>query len=200
MFAKNIKYLRKKRGLSQQALADKLGYRSNVAVHKWESGENTPAVDSVKLLAHLFGVSMEDITSVDLERRDAEAIEKKAIEVTAARAIPIIDGVTVENGLITGVSACGIAFADNASTADSCFLMPDNSMKSVGLWQGDKILLKRDFEPRNGKIYAVVAEENIIIRRVTWADDVIVLTGDVLPVVKSDIVIFGECVGVYHEI
>lgn len=199
MFSKNIRYLRKKRGLSQQALADKLGYRSNVAVHKWESGENTPAVDSVKMLAHLFGVSIEDLMSVDLERRDAEALTKDGAEVTASRAVPIIDNVTVDGGIISSISARGIMFVDDATRADSCVIMPDNSMDKSGIHKGDKVLLKRDFEPISGKLYAVFTD-SVLVRRVSWVSGLVILTSDALPEVEKDAVIIGEAVGVYHEI
>ena len=37
-FSSNLRYLRKERGMSQDELADKLGYKSFTTIQKWESG------------------------------------------------------------------------------------------------------------------------------------------------------------------
>ena len=52
--------LRKRSGLSQSELALKLGV-SNKAVSKWEVGKAKPAVDKIRKLAVIFGVSVDDL-------------------------------------------------------------------------------------------------------------------------------------------
>lgn len=53
---------RKKAGLSQEALAEKLGV-SRQAVSKWETGESDPEISKLKLLAEIFGVSVDWLLS-----------------------------------------------------------------------------------------------------------------------------------------
>lgn len=48
--------LRKKNGLSQEALAESLGV-SRQSVSKWETGEATPEVSKLLSLSKLFGVT-----------------------------------------------------------------------------------------------------------------------------------------------
>jgi len=67
---KNIRYLRKKRGLSQEQLADKLGYKSFTTIQKWESGVAEPSVMVVKKLADMFNVNMVNMTTVDIEAQE----------------------------------------------------------------------------------------------------------------------------------
>lgn len=55
---------RKKAGLSQEALAEKLGV-SRQAISKWETGEATPEVGKLVLLARLFGVTTDWLLSDD---------------------------------------------------------------------------------------------------------------------------------------
>lgn len=57
-----IFYCRKKAGLSQEALADRLGV-SRQAVSKWETGEATPEVGKLLLLAKEFGVTTDWLLS-----------------------------------------------------------------------------------------------------------------------------------------
>ena len=49
--------LRIKNGLSQEELAEKI-FVTRQAVSRWENGETTPNIDTLKLLSKLFGVSI----------------------------------------------------------------------------------------------------------------------------------------------
>ncbi len=60
-----IAVLRKKAGLSQQALADKLGVSAQ-AVSKWEGGKNLPDIDMFRELAWLFQMTIDSIVEGDL--------------------------------------------------------------------------------------------------------------------------------------
>lgn len=53
-----IKLFRTQRGLTQEALAEKVGV-SRQAVAKWEKGDTTPDIDSCIRLADAFGVPLE---------------------------------------------------------------------------------------------------------------------------------------------
>lgn len=66
IIASNITFLRKKNGLSQLDLADKLQY-SNKNVSKWEKAETTPSIFTLKRLAEIFNVTVDDLVSVPLE-------------------------------------------------------------------------------------------------------------------------------------
>lgn len=50
MLGDNIKYLRLKQGLSQDFIADKLGYKSYTTIQKWESGVSEPPVKKLREL------------------------------------------------------------------------------------------------------------------------------------------------------
>ncbi len=60
-----IGVLRKKTGLSQQALAEKLGVSAQ-AVSKWESGKNLPDIDLFRELAWIFDMTIDSIVEGDL--------------------------------------------------------------------------------------------------------------------------------------
>ena len=55
---KNLKTLRLKRGLSQQALADKFNL-SQQSIYKYEHGLAEPDIKTLKELAHFFDVSID---------------------------------------------------------------------------------------------------------------------------------------------
>ena len=58
IIAKNIAALRKKSGMTQLNLAEKLNY-SDKAVSKWERGESVPDISVLKQIADMFGVSVD---------------------------------------------------------------------------------------------------------------------------------------------
>ena len=64
MFKDNIIHLRKIRQLTQEDVADKIGV-TRQSVAKWESGETVPDLEKCRLLAELFGVSLDDLANYE---------------------------------------------------------------------------------------------------------------------------------------
>lgn len=60
--SEKILYCRKKAGLSQEALAEKLGV-SRQAISKWETGESVPELSKLVLLARAFDVTTDWLLS-----------------------------------------------------------------------------------------------------------------------------------------
>ena len=67
MICENIMTLRKAAGLSQEALAEKIGV-SRQTVAKWESGESVPDILRCDQLASLFEVTVDDLLHGELDR------------------------------------------------------------------------------------------------------------------------------------
>lgn len=80
--SENIRYLRKKMNLSQEELADKLGYKSYTTIQKWESGVADPPLKSLGKMSKIFSIDMDTLTGkrlmADAERfaETAEAFNK----------------------------------------------------------------------------------------------------------------------------
>lgn len=62
----NIRYLRKKANMSQEQLADALGYKSYTTIQKWESGVSEPPLKALKKMADMFGADMDQMTEIRL--------------------------------------------------------------------------------------------------------------------------------------
>ncbi len=56
----NLKEIRTKRGMSQQAVAEKLGCSANV-YSRYERGERQPSIEALIDLSEIFGVSVDFI-------------------------------------------------------------------------------------------------------------------------------------------
>ena len=61
-FEQIIAFHRKRLGLTQEALAQKLGV-TNQAVSKWESGQSCPDIALLPALADLFGITLDELFS-----------------------------------------------------------------------------------------------------------------------------------------
>lgn len=61
-FYQKLQELRKRRGLTQEELAKKL-FVSRTAISKWESGRGYPNIDSLKAIAALFSVTVDELLS-----------------------------------------------------------------------------------------------------------------------------------------
>ncbi len=76
VLAGNIAFFRKRLGLSQTQLANKLQY-SNKNISKWEQGETTPDIFTLKKLSAIFGVSVDTLLS-PLSNENLTAIKTKS--------------------------------------------------------------------------------------------------------------------------
>ncbi len=66
MFNNNLLNLRKLNNLTQEELAERLDV-SRQAIAKWESGETVPDLEKCRLLAEIFGVSLDDLANYNAE-------------------------------------------------------------------------------------------------------------------------------------
>ena len=75
--------LRKKSGLSQEALADKLGV-SRQAVSKWECGESLPDTDNLITISKLFEISLDELVGNSFGKNE-ENLEGKSAPLAGAK-------------------------------------------------------------------------------------------------------------------
>ena len=66
MFRDNLVHLRKLKRMTQEDVAEKVGV-TRQAIAKWESGETVPDLEKCRLLADLFGVSLDDLANYEAE-------------------------------------------------------------------------------------------------------------------------------------
>ncbi len=89
IIAKNLVDLRKRQGMTQLELAERLNY-SDKAVSKWERGESLPDITVIKAIADLFGVTVDYLITEEHEAPPPAAIEpapKKRVSFRTAAAI-----------------------------------------------------------------------------------------------------------------
>ena len=76
MICENIQILRKKRSLTQEALAEEVGV-TRQTIAKWESGESIPDLELAGRLAAALDVSLDDLTHAPREELEEESLQGK---------------------------------------------------------------------------------------------------------------------------
>ena len=89
-FSEKLQNLRKNKGLTQEELAEKL-YVSRTAVSKWESGRGYPSIDSIKEIASLFSVTIDELLSSEKILSLAEKENKSNIQKICNLLFGIVD-------------------------------------------------------------------------------------------------------------
>lgn len=77
-FGEKLKKLRKDNGMTQEQLAEKI-FVTRTAISKWETDKGFPGIDSLKAVANLFGISIDDLIS------DADIENKKLLDEKIAK-------------------------------------------------------------------------------------------------------------------
>lgn len=77
----NLFQARKKKGLSQEAVAEKLGV-SRQTISKWETDETLPDIRQAKKLAVLYGLTLDELIKFDADVQEIQEVINKTTEET----------------------------------------------------------------------------------------------------------------------
>lgn len=121
MFRDNLITLRKLHNISQEELAERVGI-SRQTLSKYETGESIPDIEKTKVIADVFGVSLDDLVNYDPAENKGLRIPPKGKHmfgsvkvgdkgqiVIPARARKIFDIQPGDNLIVLGDEGQGIA-------------------------------------------------------------------------------------------
>lgn len=80
----NLFQARRKAGLSQEIVAEKLGV-SRQTISKWETDETVPDIYQSKKLAKLYNLSLDELIEFDVDIKEIEEVIKNTNEETEAK-------------------------------------------------------------------------------------------------------------------
>ena len=80
----NLFHARKKAGLSQETVAEKLGV-SRQTISKWETAETVPDIYEAKKLAKLYNLSLDELIEFNIDVKEIEEVIKNTNEEKEAK-------------------------------------------------------------------------------------------------------------------
>lgn len=80
----NLFDARKKKGLSQEEVAGKLGV-SRQTISKWETDETLPDIRQSKRLAVLYGLSLDELIEFDIDVKEIQEVIDRTSEVVSEK-------------------------------------------------------------------------------------------------------------------
>lgn len=93
-FNEKIVELRKKQGLSQEALGEKLNV-ARQTVSKWELGETTPEMDKLVKMSEIFQVSVDELVKGEGVIGEEENLNNTNTQKLAGLVIKILKGIGI---------------------------------------------------------------------------------------------------------
>ena len=96
-----IKELRKRSGMSQQELADKLN-TTNFTISKWENNITTPDIYYLKNISKIFKITIDDLMNNNIDKRNTDKTNIIAgIAVIELIIIIVISAIAINNNKLT---------------------------------------------------------------------------------------------------
>ena len=160
VLADNIRYLRKKRGWSQDYLAERLGYKSYTTIQKWESGVSEPPLKKAHAIADLFGVDINDLTGSNIE--DAETkLPPDAIPYAPTQRIPILGRISAGLPLYAEEQIEGYTYTDlNHGGEYFALRVHGDSMNAIRIYDDDLLIIRKQDVVEDGEIAVVMVNDD----------------------------------------
>lgn len=171
-----IRYHRKRIGLTQTELGEKLGVKTN-AVSKWECGrvEDIPT-SKIKAMSVLFEVPTSYLIDEEspFQEESKRSFPSNIVPIPKMREWPVL-----------GATACGkplhrelldeTVMAPDDIKADVVFRCVGDSMINARIFDGDAVFVRLQPEVENGQIAVVRVDDEYTLKRVYYHEDYVEL-------------------------
>lgn len=173
MFAKNLKYLRKKFDMEQIELAHKLGRKSASSISEWEKGKYTPKLGVLSDIAQIFNVTINDLMEKDLSQNTAKPVQ------VSIKEVPVVSKVSAGMPIYAEEDIIEYTYIADTITKDGkeyFGLIVDGDSMDKEFRQGDIVIIERGSHIENGQIGVVqVNGYNATLKRVRYSSDSVLL-------------------------
>ncbi len=165
-FAENLRYLRRQKSISQNELADYLGYKSFTTIQKWEDGSATPPYKIIVKIADFFDVETEELMHQNLS-------------FNLKTEIPVLGFVRGGQPIFAEQEYIGFeyVFGDDAKHSDCFYLeVVGDSMKDARILPKDLLYVKKQNHLNSGDIGVILLDDSeTTVKRVIYKNDLMIL-------------------------
>lgn len=202
-----LKKIRLDKNMSMEELKNLLNnkYDLNISksmISRWENGKSEPINTYLSAYAKEFNLDMNDLLDIDLSEIEGIKIIKKFVNV------PLLGEIACGEPIFCQRNYDGYFQIDeDLDKPDFCLTARGESMIDVGIHDGDLIFMKQTPTVENGKIAAVIIDEDVTLKRFYKKDHEIILQPEnkaYSPIILREndgqnIKIIGEMIGMYSK-
>lgn len=177
-----IRAARKKKGLTQEELASRLGYKSKSSVAHIENGRDIPRSMVVRLAelldttpAYIMGwengANPDAASSADDEELDKLMEQYDNIRPVHLKRFPLLGEIACGKPIFADEDRESYVMADMDIRADFCLRAKGDSMTGARINDGDIVFIREMPIVDNGEIAAVIIEDDATLKRVYYDQD-----------------------------
>lgn len=164
-----IKQARIDKGLTQEELAEKLGYKSRSSVNKIETGGRDIPRSQIKRIAEILDVSPISLLGFEDEKPTDPLTELTAqfdnIKPVQLKRFPMLGEIACGEPIWTDEDHESHIMADMDIQADFCLRAKGDSMINARIFDGDIVFIKEMPIVENGDIAAVIIDNEATLKR-----------------------------------
>lgn len=179
VFARNLYKMRDYLGLSQQALADKAGI-TKTAISNYEISYSEPKRKYLERICEALGVSASDLYA---ENFDPKMVKEGVFQKPTQERMYIFNTdnyASIATNEISHITEYVDMPKSPEMRSGECIVVkcPDNSMDNAGFSRGEYVIISKRVNFKDGEIYALFADGEFYIRRLSISGDIITLIPD----------------------
>ena len=172
-----LTYLRKRKGLSQQELANTLKI-SRSAIGMYETGKREPDLETLEVFADFYNVDMNTLTGKAPVKKQTNKLPDTAVPVAFShlKRIPILGRIAAGAPIYAEENIEGYTFTDfNGGAEYFALRVRGDSMNAVRIYDGDLVIVRKQDIVENGEIAAVLIEQEATLKRFSRSGDIVTL-------------------------
>lgn len=166
-----IKKRREELGLSQETLAERLGYKSKSSINKIELNQRDLPQSKIKMIADALGVTPDYIMGWDEE--------SSVIADYNYYEVPRFESIAAGFGVIANAVPIGsdfLPFKNKFDAAETMTVIVKGDSMYPKIEDGDVIAVKRQTSVDSGTLAAILIDEtDAVVKKVTYGPDWIIL-------------------------
>lgn len=173
-FSERLKQLRNERGISQQTLANSLGYISKSSINMYERGEREPGLETLEAIADFFNVDMDFLlgkSSIPNKARAGVFSPDNIIPMPEMRKIPLIGCIACGAPILAEEHIEDYIDIPKHIHADFALTCKGDSMINARIFDGDIVYIRKQDTIENGEIAAVLIDDEATLKRVRLFED-----------------------------
>lgn len=162
-----LKELRNSKGLNQTqlscALNEKFGLKTDrVMISKWETGFQTPVMNTVAILAKFFNVSIDYLNGDEVSNNIYKYDNISPIKL---KKFPMLGNIACGEPIWADEDKESYVMADMDISADFCLTAKGDSMINARIYDGDIVFIREMPIVNNGEIAAVIIDDEATLKR-----------------------------------